>query len=181
MLLEKLQAKKNGFVGQKESGKTTKTSATVVMTTEFEAAKEDYEKMVLHYRLAARHVSKGTKYGVSGTVHMAKAATAAPGAATEVMAKKVNDYIFTFEAWKARGNVRRYFELQSIFERNALRGPAIKRLLPLGAKEMVAKTTAPSQAVKAWELLCSKYGVEGATNWIQQNPEMWEMMKGSDK
>ena len=151
------------------------------MIAEYKAGIKDYERMAIHARLTARHAAKTVGYGASGTMHMEKAATAAPSAATEVVAKKVNNYMFTFEAWRSRGQVQKYFELKSIFERNALRGPAIERLLALGVKETVAQTTASSQAVKAWEFICAKYGVEGAVNWIRQNPEMWEIMKGGDQ
>lgn len=169
------------FKGLVEKMRNVEAYNAAVMNEEFKAARKDYEKMALHYRLAARHVAKGTKYGISGTVHMAKAAAATPGAATETAVKKVNDYKFVFDVWRARGNIRRYYELKSIYERNALRGPVIERLLSLGAKETVANTTASSQAMKAWELLSAKYGVDGATSWIEQNPEMWEMMKGGEK
>lgn len=151
------------------------------MNSKFELGNEKFEKMAKHYQIAGRHLIKGTKDGIDGVKYYAEGVSLVPDAATEAVAKKVNNYMFTFTAWKARGDIRKYFELKSIFERNALRGPAIERLLALGAEETVAETAASSQAIKAWELLCAKYGVEGATNWIRQNPEMWELMKGGEK
>ena len=182
MLLEKLQAKKVNFAAQKENFVAKKKENKTVMTTVFEAGVKDYRKMAIHARLTARHAAKTVGYGTSGTVHMAKAAAAAPGAATEAAAKKVNDYIFAFEAWKANGNIRKYKEYKLLFESSAMLGEIIYNGLSLLEKEeTVAQTAASSQAIKAWELLCAKYGVERATTWIQQNPEMWEMMKGGEK
>lgn len=152
------------------------------MNSKFELGNGKFESMAKHYRIAGRHLVKGTKDGIDGVKYYAEGVSLAPDAATEVVAKKVNNYIFAFEAWRADGNIRKYKEYKLLFESSAMLGEMIQNGLSILEKEeTVAETTASFQAMKAWELLCAKYGVEGATNWIRQNPEMWEMMKGGEK
>lgn len=170
-----------GLISKMYAVETSDAKKEEIMKSEFNAGVEVIKSGNKDFVIAAKFARRGAGKYAEGVGHFAKAAAAAPGAATEAAAKKVNDYIFAFEAWRADGNIRKYKEYKLLFESSAMLGEMIQNGLSILEKEeTVAKTTASSQAMKAWELLCAKYGVDEATVWIEQNPEMWEMMKGGD-